>query len=144
MLVCGAWPSHITTVPITWTVSHSERLVVLRIEGPLDYDDLQGALTDVIAEGGLPYRKLLDAREGHTVMRDDEAAAYASTLKYQARIDNLGPYAVVVGPDEGHAHDAILSRLLQLPVRPIRMFFSVDEAHDWLKSQPVPGDLSGL
>lgn len=131
-------------MPITWTVSHSERLVILRIDGLLDYDDLQRSRTDVIAEGGLPYRKLLDAREGHTVMRDDEAAAYASTLKYQARIDNFGPYAVVVGPDEGHAHDAILSRLLQLRGRPIRMFFSVDEAQDWLKSQPVFGEYSTL
>jgi hypothetical protein len=131
-------------MPINWTVSHPERLVMLRTEGALDYGDVQASLAGVLAEGAQPYRKLLDAREGYTIMQDHEIAAYGAALKYQARVDNFGPYAIVVGSDEGHAHDPILSRLLLLRTRPIRMFFSIDEAHDWLKSQPVPGEYASL
>jgi hypothetical protein len=116
----------------------------LRTVGALDYDDFQSSLTGMLAEGAQAYRKLLDAREGCTVLRDDEIAVLAAALKYRARVDVFGPHAVVVGADEGRAHEAMLSRMLQLGTRPIRIFFTVEEAHDWLKSQPVPGDLEGL
>jgi len=131
-------------MPINWNVSHSEQLVELRIDGILHYGDYEGALTGVLAESAMPYRKLLDAREGYTALHEDEIEAYTSALAHQARLDNFGPYAVVVGPDEGRAHDSIQSRFLLLRSRPIRMFFSVDEAYDWLRSQPVPGVYSGL
>jgi len=90
------------------------------------------------------YRKLLDAREGRSDLREDEVEAYTSELARQIWLDGLGPYAVVVGPDDGRAHESILNHFISLRSRPIRMFFSIDEAHDWLKSQPVPGDYSDL
>jgi hypothetical protein len=131
-------------MPIVWNVSHNERLVVLKTEGEVTYEDLIDSLESVGAERAFPYRKLLDAREGRSVMRADELDAYFALLSETFRRDDFGPYAIIVGADKGAAHDPLLSRLLTMGTRPIRIFFDPIEAQDWLKSLPVPGDVMGL
>jgi hypothetical protein len=131
-------------MPIVRKVSHTERLVVLKTEGDVTYADVLENLKGIGAEHAYPYRKLLDARDGRSAMRADELDAYFALLERTFRWDDFGPYAIIVGPDEGAAHDAFLSRLLTMGTRPIRFFFDPIEAQDWLKSQPVPGNVSGL
>ena len=131
-------------MPIVRKVLHTERLVVMKTEGEVTYEDLIDSLEGIGRERAFPYRKLLDARDGRSVMRADELDTYFALLARTFRWDDFGPYAIIVGPDDGVAHDALLSRFLTMGTRPIRFFFDLAEAQDWLKSQPVPGDVFGL
>lgn len=127
-------------MPIVVNVLHAERLVTLKTEAAVTYEDLVDCLEGVGRKGAFPYRKLLDARDGRSAIRAGELDAYFALLSQAFRRDDFGPYAIFVGADEGAAHNGFLSRLLTMGTRPIRLFFDSVEAQDWLKSQPVPGD----
>jgi hypothetical protein len=125
---------------LRWKIDHDERLVTLKTSDELGFHELDAYLHDVANERALPFRKLWDAREGRTVLGEDEIDSYVATISRFMRWQPLGPYAVVVGPDQGLAHDRILSQLLLTRKRPIRLFSDIVEAQDWLRSQPVPGE----
>jgi hypothetical protein len=131
-------------MPIFWKVSHIERLVTMRTEGDVTYVDLVDCLEGVSSTRAFPYRKLLDVRDGRSAMQSHELDAYFALLSQPFRREDFGPYAIIVGPDEGASHNSFLVRLLAMGTRPIRLFCDPIEAQDWLKSQPVPGDVSGL
>jgi hypothetical protein len=122
-----------------WKINHLECLVTLSTADALRFDEIEAYHRDLIDEHALSYRKLFDARAGSTALREEEIESYVSTVSRYSWRQELGPLAVVVGPDEGRAHDVMLSRLLLNRHRPIRMFFDLAEAHDWLKAQMVPG-----
>ena len=47
-------------MPVTWSISHGEQLVVAIAEGEVVRGDIDGYLSAMIAEGAMPYRKLFD------------------------------------------------------------------------------------
>lgn len=125
---------------LRWKIDHAERLVTLKTSDDLGFHELQAYLRDVADARALSFRKLWDARDGRSLLREDEIDSYVATITRYAAWQPLGPYAVVVGADEGHAHDSLLSRLLATRERPIRLFSDMVEAMDWLKAQPLPRD----
>jgi len=128
---------------LRWKIDPAERLVTLKTSGDLGFHELEAYLRDVADARALSFRKLWDARDGRSLLRADEIDSYVATIERYALWQPLGPYAVVVGPDEGLAHDSLLSRLLSTPDRPIRLFSDVVEAQNWLKVQPLPRESAG-
>jgi len=132
-------------MPLDWTISHDERLVTLKSEGALRYDEIERYLACVSAEGAMPYRKLFDARGGRSELNEQQMMSYAGSMSGYSQRDPLGPYAVVVGADRGRAHEPLLRLLiLTRKQRPIRMFLDADEARDWLCKQPAPWEANWL
>jgi len=128
---------------LRWKIDHAERLVTVKTSDELGFHELEAYLRDVANERALSFRKLWDAREGRSQLGGDELDSYVATVSRFVQWQPLGPYAVVVGPDEGLAHDSLLSRLLATRQRPIRLFSDIVEAQDWLKAQPLPGETAG-
>jgi hypothetical protein len=130
---------HSPAMPISWKISHDERLVTVKSDGTLRYGDIKAYFTGMCEEGVLPYRKLFDARAGHTDLNDDEVGSYANDVFAVKRLGvSLGPYAIVVGDDQGEAHAPILRLLLLTRQREVRVFSDLDEARDWVRVQPLP------
>ncbi len=57
-------------MPAQWTISHEERLVRVRAEGPIGLKDIEAYLDDLVVKDAMPYRKFLDAR-GAIAQLDD-------------------------------------------------------------------------
>ncbi len=129
---------------LRWKIDHAERLVTVKTSDELSFHELEAYLHDVANERTLSFRKLWDAREGHTLLGGSEIDSYVATIAGYRRWQPLGPYAVVVGVDQGLAHDSLLSRLLATREPPIRLFSDVAEATEWLRLQPLPGEEAGL
>jgi hypothetical protein len=128
---------------LRWKIDHDERLVTVKTSDELGFHELDAYLRDVANERALSFRKLWDAREGRTLLGGSEIDSYVATVSRFMRWQPLGPYAVVVGPDQGLAHDCLLSRLLATPQRPIRLFSDIVAAQDWLRAQPMPREGAG-
>jgi hypothetical protein len=129
---------------LRWKIDHDERLVTVKTSDELGFHELEAYLRDVANERALSFRKLWDAREGRTLLGGDEIRSYVATVSRFMQWRPLGPYAVVVGPDQGLAHDSLLSRLLATRERSIRLFADIAKAQDWLRLQPLPGKEAGL
>lgn len=89
-------------------------------------------------EDALTFRKLLDARTGETVLSDQEIDDYHARVTLLARVVSLGPNAFVVPGDGGHTHEPMFRVLFLTRKREIRVFVDIDEAMDWVTSQPLP------
>ncbi|MPZ31252.1 MAG: hypothetical protein GEV13_09700 [Rhodospirillales bacterium] len=48
-------------MPVTWSISHEDRIVLASAEGDTSLADLEQYMSAVAAAGGMPYRKLFDA-----------------------------------------------------------------------------------
>lgn len=68
-------------MPLDWTISHDERLVTLKSEGALRYDEIERYLACVSAEGAMPYRKLFDARGGRSELNEQQMMSYAGACQ---------------------------------------------------------------
>lgn len=121
-----------------WNVDHARRLVTLKSEAVVRYSEIEDYMAALRGAGALSYRKLFDARDGHTEMTRQELMSYAGAIAGYSSIDRLGPYAVVVGRGSHRAHAPILTQMLVTETRPIRLFWEHDAALDWLCAQPLP------
>jgi hypothetical protein len=48
------------SVPVKWSISHEDRLVLASAEGEASMADLEEYISAVVAAGAMPYRKLFD------------------------------------------------------------------------------------
>jgi hypothetical protein len=125
-------------MPLNWNISHAEHLVTLTATGAISYNEVAAYLSAVSEGGALRYRKLFDAREGRNDLNSSQLIAYAGSVSGYSEMASLGPYAVVVGDDRGRGMAPLLRALfLAERYRPIRLFYRVDKAFDWLHRQPL-------
>ena len=47
-------------MPLKWSISHEDRLVLASAEGEASMADLEEYMSAVVAAGAMPYRKLFD------------------------------------------------------------------------------------
>jgi hypothetical protein len=121
-------------VSVTWTISHSEKLVIAVAEGELQHADVDKYLLALIAEGAMPYRKLFDLTFAPLSMGAAELRALGTRVAEHARAGGaIGPLAIVVGSDL--ALD--MARIFETQARadrPLRIFGDVVRARAWLDS----------
>jgi len=128
-------------MPLHCSISDEDHLVTMRTEGAVTLADLEGFITSMRTRSATSYRKLLDAREGHTALSPIELESYARQSAECAIYDKLGPYAIVVTEDAKKAHAPLLTLLLSNSRRPSGLFSHPKEAHEWLITQPLPSAL---
>ena len=125
---------------LSWTITHEDRLVFAVIEGAVTFADVERYLEDVVAKGGLTYRKLVDARQGTSQITDSEVLIYAGRVKAYSQMGRLGPLAVVAGEDKSRDHAGLLRALAANGNRPLSIFATIEQAISWLDHvAPVNG-----
>jgi hypothetical protein len=122
-------------MPITWKISDTDRLVTARAQGVVTLQDIEALLDDIVVKNALAYRKLFDGREAIGKYDDTDVLLLGARISAYTTLDLTGAAALVVGTQD--QHDAAL-RFANIgkAKRPIRVFYSTDEALAWLDSDP--------
>ena len=124
-------------MPPSWKIIPDEQLVTLKTEGALRFSDVTEYLEAVSAAGAIGYRKLCDAREGYSDLNERELTSYLGAVAGYARVSPLGPQALVLTEASARAHEPMLRMLFLNRDRDLRMFTDLEEAREWLMSQPL-------
>ena len=122
-------------MPIRWSISHAERLVVARTQGVVTLKDVEGYLDAVVVEGAMPYAKIFDATDIEPHATDADMMALGARMRaYVATMDG-GPLAFVATTDVAMA---FISRYLNLTNarRPVKICTKLEDAQRWLDSLP--------
>jgi hypothetical protein len=125
---------------ISVEVDHARRRVYARASGPVTFGDIQTHLAEEGSEGGLPYRELVDGRDGEPQISAAEVRDVVELLRTLGKSSQLGPTAVVVDTDVAYGMLRMLEILLG-DVCEIRPFRDPAEAESWLSAPK--GDRGG-
>ncbi len=121
-------------MPIKWTISHAERLVVARTEGKVELKDIETYLDDIVVKGAISYGKQFDARDAAVSTSDDDLMMLAARIRAYASTMPSGPLAIVVTSPEARAFADRYVNLAQAD-RPVSVFDTVEKARNWLDNQ---------
>jgi hypothetical protein len=121
-------------MPIRWKISHDEKLVTVRAEGPVVLQDFVAYFDDIIVSDAIAYRKFFDASGIEPQFSDDDVMQLGARASAYAAIEPRGPLAVVVNTDAGYALAARFMNLASAR-RPANIFWSVGKAQKWLDAQ---------
>lgn len=124
-------------MPIHWTISQPDRLVVIVCEGSVTRTDIEAYLDDVVVAGALPYRKIFEARSALFELGEDDMMALGARIQAYAASDatagSMGPLALVAANRQQYAQ-ARLYEVLAETRRPLKIFRDSKKARQWLDS----------
>lgn len=123
-------------MPMRWTISHDERLVMVTAEGPLTLPEIEAYFDAVVVAGAQPYAKLLDASSMEARFSDGDMMAIGARMSAYVKEQRWsgGPAAFVA---TSRANREFIKRFVNLAASPrqAKMFQAVDEARRWLAEQ---------
>ena len=122
-------------MPIRWTISHEERLVVVTTKGVVTLKDIEAYLDALVVAEAMPYAKLFDASDLDLQATDHDVMMLGARMRAYVATWPGGPLAFVVTTRV--ARDFV-DRFLNLAAapRPVNIFRTADEARRWLDAQP--------
>jgi hypothetical protein len=121
------------------SISDTDHMVTMRTEGAVTLVDLQVVLNEARRRAAIGYRKLLDAREGHLALLQDELGTFEQESIACAVYGRLGPYAIVASEASRQAFEPLLTLLLSNTRRPSGLFANPTDAYEWLLTHEVMG-----
>ena len=122
-------------MPITWTISAPDRLVSARAHGTVTLQDVEALLDDVVVKDALSYRKLFDGRDAVGKYDDKDVLLLGARIQAYATLNLTGAAAIVVANRE-QFDVALRFANIAKAKRPIRVFYSPEEARAWLETNP--------
>jgi len=118
-------------VPVTWSISHDDRLVLAAADGDCSLEDLERYVSALAAAGAMPYRKLFDATYVTPgTLRLTELKALAGMIVAVAKGRPVGPGAIVVGSELEQEMAEVFARTDV--GRAMAIFKDRSKARDWL------------
>jgi len=120
-------------VPINFTISHTDKLVIAAADGEIERADIDKYLSALIAEGAMPYRKLFDISFAPLSIGVAELRALGQRVAEAGKSGPVGPVAIVVGSELAHEMAEIFGSRAQAD-RPLRIFDDIPKARAWLDS----------
>jgi hypothetical protein len=121
-------------MPITWTISHPDRMVSVQVDGEIALADAEEYLDALVVADAMAYAKLLDCTTMVTYVDDDDMMRLGARMRAYASILKGGPLVFVVTTPEIHDY---VRRYINLAAaeRPVKIVKTVDQARDWLTTQ---------
>ena len=126
------WP-----MPVHWTISHAQRLVVAVAKEPVTVADIEQYFAGVTADGGMAYRKIFEITQTPLAISEDNLQALGQRVMFYAQHGQIGPLAIVAASDESYAQAQIFARAAAVR-RPLQIFRELHDARQWLDAQPTP------
>jgi len=120
-------------MPLHWTVSHPQRLVIAIAKGDVQAEEVEKYLADIFAQGGGPYRKMFDVSQTETAFDESALKGFAETVRRRAVIEPIGPVAIVAASDESFRQAGVFAEAATVD-RPIKIFREQHEARRWLNA----------
>lgn len=119
-------------MPLTWAISHADRLVTMKAEEPVTLKEAEEYLDDIVINEAMPYRKLVDCTTMRTEISDDEMMQLAARMRAYVATLQGGPLAFVVTKADVLDYVRRYINLVIGAKRPVKIFSTADEAHRWL------------
>jgi len=121
-------------MPVQWTISHEQRLVIAKTQGVVTLKDVEVYLDAVVVADAMPYAKLFDASDIDPQASDADVMALGARMSAYVATLSGGPLAFVVKTDIARE---FVDRYLNLTAapRPVNIFQTVEEARHWLDAQ---------
>ena len=117
---------------LKWSISHDNRLVVFELtQQRVVAEEIQGAMVAMMAEGALPYRKLIDARFAPHDPTADLIRWLSNVTTLAARNVTLGPVAFVSGLDSAADIIEHFNHKMDIDL-PVSIFPDIESAMRWL------------
>jgi hypothetical protein len=131
-------PHHANTaLPLSFTVSHPERLVIATGTGEVTLVDLIGFAKDLFQGGILSYPRIIDLSHATLVLKAGEIRNIAQGVAATTSNGSLGPLgavAFVARSEEVRDMALLFGQRTSQTDRPLRVCASMAEARDWLSS----------
>jgi hypothetical protein len=124
-------------MPVHWTVSHPNRLVVAIAKDEVVARDIEQYFAGVTAEGGMSYRKIFEITHTPMALSEENLRALGARMIYYAEHGQVGPVAIVAASDESYAQAQLFAQAARIS-RPLQIFREMHAAREWLESQPIP------
>lgn len=121
-------------MPIHWTISHPNKLVVAVCKGPLTRQDIEAYLDAVVVVDGLSYRKIFDMTQAEPAIPDDDMMALGARIRAYATVGRIGPLAIVASTDISYERAHMFAALADAR-RPLKIFRELHQARAWLDAQ---------
>jgi hypothetical protein len=122
-------------MPITWTISDDERFISACAQGPVTLQDVEALLDDIVIKDALAYRKLFDGRDAVGKYDDNDVLLLGARISAYNSLNLTGAAAIVVGNQE-QFDVALRFANIGKAKRPVRVFYSAEEARAWLDTNP--------
>ena len=121
-------------MPIKWTISHPDRMVMMQADGEITLPEAEEYLDALVVADAMAYAKLVDCTTMVTHVSDDEMMQLGARMRAYASVMKGGPLAFVVTSPELHDY---VRRYINLAAaeRPVKIVRTVDQTRDWLKTQ---------
>lgn len=122
-------------MPVHWTISHPERLIVAVAEGTVTLQEIEQYLDGVITSNMLSYRKIFDVTQTEAPPPDEDMMILGARIRAYPAFGRFGALAIVA-PSERTRWMARLYTQLADVDRPIKIFRNRQAARKWLDGQP--------
>ena len=124
-------------MPVHWTVSHPQRLVVAVAKDQVTVADIEQYFAGVTAEGGMAYRKIFEITHTPMALSEENLKALGQRVMFYAQHGQIGPLAIVAASDESYAQALIFAKAAAVK-RPLQIFRELHAARQWLDAQATP------
>jgi len=121
-------------MPLTWTISHPNRIVTAVGKDGVSLLDMQAYLDGVAVADAMGYAKIFDLSNGALEMSDQEMMALGARIRAYAATGRMGPLAVVATSPEAYDQARTYTALASAN-RPLQIFRDVASARKWLDAQ---------
>jgi hypothetical protein len=123
------------SMPLSWTVSHDDRLVHASAHGTLGVEDFGHFIADMRDAGLRPYAKLLDMRYAAVELRSTDIRALAQVHATGADPAVVrGPTAIVIDTQSAHDLTVLYDQRSQGTNRALAIFTDRERAIEWLEA----------
>jgi hypothetical protein len=121
-------------MPLSWTISHQDKLVHAIATGVFSTAEIQSYLGSVIAEQAMPYAKLFDMSEATSLVDVARLGEVADTVRLydKMKLGPIGPLAIVISDLPSQRTYAELFLRSATAKRPVQVFDTIGKARTWL------------
>src|SRR5437899_10090348 len=120
-------------MPLHWTLSHPQRLVIAIAKGEVEPQEVDKYLADIFPQGRAPYRNMFDVSQTQTAFDDSVLKGFAETVRRHAAAGPVGPIAIVAANNETFRQAAVFAEAATVD-RPIKIFREQHDARRWLNA----------
>ena len=124
-------------MPVHWTISHANRLVVAVAKDEVTVADIEKYFAGVTADGAMSYRKTFEITHTPSVLTEANIRALGERVVLYAQHGQIGPVAIVAASDESFAQAQIFAAAAAAR-RPLAIFRELHAARHWLDAQALP------
>ncbi len=126
-------------MPVQWTISHPDRLVVAVARERVTVSDIERYFAGVTAEGAMGYRKIFEITHTPEALSDENLRALGARIVLYAQHGQVGPLAIVAASDSSFGQAKTFAAAATAR-RPLAIFRELHLARQWLGAQSLPDD----